>query len=271
MTSENQEKIQSLTDAALGQLSAALSAGKSDALKHYLLVLSRFHRYSFRNQLFIAFQRPDATFVAGFTAWKTKFGRFVKKGEKGIFIVAPVLRKTNGSHDSDVATDKEESLVSVRAAYVFDVSQTEGKPLPELAKVSGDPSAYSQKLLDLIAQRGIALTWEQSLAGALGCSLGNHIKVLKGLEPATEFRVLVHELAHELLHRGERRNDTTKKIRETEAEAVAYAVSTAIGLDPSSASSDYIQLYRGDAQTLTESLQFIRNVSAEIIGALVPN
>jgi len=92
--------------------------------------------------------------------------------------------------------------------------------------------------------------------------------VLRGQEPAREFSVLVHELAHELLHRGDRREQTTRKIRETEAEAVAFVVCQAIGLDCSTASSDYIQLYRGDQDTLAESLDYIRNIASEIIAAI---
>ena len=99
-------------------------------------------------------------------------------------------------------------------------------------------------------------------------SEGGKISVLQTLPPAQMFSTLVHELAHERLHRGDRRKDTTKVIRETEAEAVAYVVSKGVGLEPSTHSADYIQLWNGDASLLMQSLELIRDVSARILTAL---
>lgn len=273
MQTEKLEQIQQMTDAALERLSKALAEGKSDTLKQYLAMMAKFYHYSFGNQLLIAFQKPDATHVAGFNAWK-KFNRFVKKGERGIVILAPITRVvgTVEEHRTDGTTDTKElrRMVNVKPVYVFDISQTDGEPLANFAQVNGDPSNYIATLKDVIASKGIELTYADNLGGALGTSSGGRIAVLKGQESAREFSVLVHELAHELLHRGDRRERTTRKIRETEAEAVAFVVCQAIGLDCSTASSDYIQLYRGDQDTLAESLDYIRNIASEIIAAITP-
>jgi hypothetical protein len=272
MQNQKSDLIAQMTSDALTKLRGDLANGKSEMLRTYLATMSRFYRYSFGNQILISFQCPHATHVAGFQAWK-KFNRFVKKGEKGIVILAPVLRKSTNDvgNDGEVATANKKTprLVNVRAAHVFDISQTEGEPLPEFATVKGDPATHLGKLKELVSAKGITLEYVGSLGGAFGVSSGGKIQLLKGLQGAQEFSVLVHELAHELLHQGERRRETTKTVRETEAEAVAFVVGHSIGLELSTASSDYIQLYRGDAETLSESLTFIRNISSEVIAALL--
>ncbi len=277
MQTDKAERIQQLTDAALQQLSDALAAGQSEALKRYLTAMAKFHRYSFGNQLLIAFQRPDATHVAGYQTWK-KLGRYVKAGEKGILIIAPVTRRvakveavTVPEDDSNHSADTDvRCVVGFTGAYVFDISQTDGQPFPEFAAVAGDPADYTARLKSLVAERQLALEFVSDLGGAQGMSSGGKILVLSGLQPAVEFSVLVHEFAHELLHRGERRHQVSKKVRETEAEAVAFVVCHAIGLDTGTAASDYIQLYRGDRDTLAESLTQIRDTASEIITAIQP-
>jgi hypothetical protein len=151
---------------------------------------------------------------------------------------------------------------------VFDVSQTEGRELPELGAITGEPGEKVAMVESLIRSKGIELCVADSLGGALGLSAGGKISVLSTLSSAETFSTLVHELAHELLHRGDRRKETTKVIRETEAEAVAYVVSKAIGLELSTKSADYIQLWSGDEAVLMQSLELVRNVSSEIITAL---
>jgi hypothetical protein len=99
-------------------------------------------------------------------------------------------------------------------------------------------------------------------------SCGGRITLLPGQAPAEEFSTLAHELAHELLHRGDRRSSTSKRVRETEAEATAFVVCQAVGLESGSAASDYIQLWNGDVQVLTESLGYIRQAASQIITAL---
>jgi hypothetical protein len=124
------------------------------------------------------------------------------------------------------------------------------------------------RLLSFLAAQNIALEYKESIAPALGLSYGGKIVLLPGQSKAEEFTTLVHELAHEMLHKAERRTATTKTVRETEAEAIAFVVSKAIGLEGGNASADYIQLYHGNAALLAESLEVIQRTSAVILAAL---
>jgi hypothetical protein len=247
-----------------------LEAGKSEALTAYLNAMSRFHNYSFGNILAIAVARPDATRVAGLYAWN-QLGRKVKKGERGIRILAPMMgvrRKPDEEAEKDITKQNRMVLVGFRSAYVFDVAQTEGADLPEMARFSGDVGEYRNGLIDFITAQGIELEFNERIAPALGVSYGGRIAVLPGQSKAEEFGTLVHEVAHEMLHRAERRTTTTKQVKETEAEAIAFVVSKSVGLTTSTASADYIQLYHGNAALLAESLEVIQRTSAVILGAL---
>ena len=249
-----------------------LEAGHSDALTAYLNAMSRFHRYSLGNVMEIARQRPDATRVAGFWKWK-ELGRSVKKGEKGIRILAPIIgirRKKDEEVQAsrDPAAINKAVLVGFRSAYVFDVSQTEGAELPELREISGDVGASRDRLIVFIEQQGIELVFTERIAPALGMSYGGRIAILPCQSKAEEFSTLVHELAHEMLHKAERRTATTKVVRETEAEAIAFVIGKAVGLETGTKSADYIQLYHGNASLLAESLEVIQQASAVILAAL---
>jgi antirestriction protein ArdC len=251
-----------------------LEQGHSKALTAYLTAMGKFHNYSFGNILEIARQKPDATRVAGLYAWN-QLGRKVKKGERGIRILAPVTgvrRKKDEESEKDTQTQNQAVLVGFRVAYVFDVSQTEGKDLPEFSgRVSGSAGEYRDRLVDFVIAQGIALEFKESIAPALGMSYGGKIALLPGQSSAEEFSTLVHELAHEMLHKAERRTTTTKVVKETEAEAVAFVVGKAVGLKVGSASADYIHLYHGNASLLAESLEVIQQTSAVILAALEPS
>jgi hypothetical protein len=247
-----------------------LEAGHSDALTAYLNAMSRFHNYSLGNILEIARQKPDATRVAGFWKWK-ELGRSVKKGEKGIRILAPIIgvrRKKDEDANKDVTKQNTAVLVGFRSAYVFDVSQTEGAELPELREINGDVGENRDRLIAFIECQGIELVFTERIAPALGMSYGGRIAILPGQSKAEEFSTLVHELAHEMLHKAERRTATTKVVRETEAESIAFVIGKAVGLETGSASADYIQLYHGNASLLAESLEVIQQTSAVILAAL---
>jgi hypothetical protein len=248
-----------------------LEQGHSEGLTAYLTAMGRFHNYSFGNILEIARQKPDATRIAGLYAWN-QLKRKVKKGEHGIRILAPVIgikRKKDEEAEKDIRTQNKAVLVGFRSAYVFDVSQTDGEELPELStKVSGDVGERRERLIDFIIAQGIQLEFKESIAPALGVSYGGKIALLPGQSTAEEFSTLVHELSHEMLHKADRRTATTKIVRETEAEAIAFVVSKAIGLDTGRASADYIHLYHGNAALLTESLEVIQRTSALILSAL---
>ncbi len=250
-----------------------LEAGHSEGLTAYLTAMGRFHNYSFGNILEIARQRPDATRVAGLYAWN-QLGRKVIKGQKGIRILAPMIG-TRKKKDSEANKSKDPAainapvLVGFHAVYVFDVSQTEGAELPGFTeRTKGEVGEYRERLIDFTIAQGIQLEFKESIAPALGMSYGGRIVILPGQEPAEEFSTLVHELAHEMLHKAERRTATTKTVRETEAEAIAFVVSQTIGLDAGRASADYIHLYHGNAALLTESLEVIQRTAALILSAL---
>ena len=263
---------QELIAANIKLLIEQLKAGKSDALTSYLTAMSRFHNYSFGNVLEIARQMPTATRVAGFWAWKN-LGRSVNAGAKGIRILAPIVgvrRKKDEEAEKDIATQNTRVLLGFRNAYVFDVSQTNGVDLPEMHEVSGDPGENIDRLAAFLKAQGIALVYNEKIAPALGMSRNGRIDILPGQTKAEEFSTLVHETAHEMLHKAERRTATTKTVRETEAEAIAFVVGKAIGLMNGSASADYIQLYHGDASLLAESLEVVQQTSGIILAALEP-
>lgn len=247
-----------------------LERGQSEALTAYLTAMSRFHNYSFGNILEIARQKPDATHVAGLYTWN-QLGRRVKKGEKGIRILAPIVgvkRKAQEEAEKGMTKQNRPVLVGFRAAYVFDVSQTEGAELPEHARVSGDVGANRDRLIAFVNTQGIELEFNERIAPAMGMSYGGKIVLLPGQSKAEEFSTLVHELAHEMLHKADRRTTTTKVARETEAESIAFVVSKAVGLETGTASADYIQLYHGNATLLAYSLEVIQKASAVILAAL---
>jgi type IV secretory system VirB3-like protein len=162
------------------------------------------------------------------------------------------------------------AMMAFRNAYVFDISQTNGVDLPNLHEVSGDPGESIERLSAFLKGKGIQLVYSEKIAPALGMSYGGRIAILPGQSKAEEFSTLVHETAHELLHKAERRTATTKTVRETEAEAVAFVVGKAVGLVTGNASADYIHLYHGNASLLTESLEVIQQTASVILSALEP-
>jgi antirestriction protein ArdC len=254
-------KAKQLVSAALDRLEQGLQAGRSEELQEYLRALGRFHRYSFHNCLLIASQFPTASRVAGFRTWK-KFGRWVRKGETGIAIVVPVkVRKKDAEHEDD------ETIVRFRAGYVFDVTQTEGEALPAPPEAQGDPGRHLPALEAFAEEHSISIEHLSEMPpGTDGLSSGGRIRLRAGLRRAQEFHVLAHELAHELLHQTESGDRPAKVVRETEAEAVAFAVCEAAGVPVGTASSDYISLYDGTAETLRASLQRIQKAASTLIG-----
>ena len=260
------EQAKQITSNAIEQLRQALEAGHSERLTEYLAAMARFRRYSWHNVILIASQNPKATHVAGFHAWN-KLGRFVKKGEKGILILAPIVRKKS-ENNGEAERDESSVAVGFRAAYVFDISQTDGQPLPEIGRMNGDPREYREQLVRFVNEQGVALEYSDDIAPARGVSEGGKITLLPGQSPAEEFATLAHETAHELMHRDVCRSNTTKRIRETEAEAVAFVVCSAIGLETGSAAQDYIGLYGGDAKLLSESLEYVQRTATQILNAI---
>lgn len=261
------DQARELTQTSLTALAEQLKAGQSDQLKAYLAMLGRFHQYSFNNVMLIAQQRPDATHVAGFQAWKS-LGRYVKKGETALTIVAPMLLKqpdemAAGSDDAEAPR-----IVRFRAVRVFDVSQTDGDPLPEPVRVGGEPGEYLDRLRIAVVGHSIVLEERPLPLGQAGFAAAGKIVVAAGMSRAETFSTLVHEFAHELLHHSGAK--ASKSVRETEAEAIAFVVARSIGLETGTSASDYISLYDGDHRTLAASLAIIQKTAAMIIDAIQP-
>ena len=266
------EEINNRTKDAVNHLVEALESGQSEVLTQYLSAMARFHNYSFGNIMLIARQKPDATNVAGLRTWNS-LGRFVKRGEKGILILAPMIGRKKGDTATEATEDAKQpqaQLYGFRAVYVFDINQTEGKDLPTLTEVQGDVSGHRERLVKFVESQGITLNYSDKIAPAKGLSHGGKITLLSGMQPAEEFSTLAHEIAHEMLHRGDRRTLTTKQVRETEAEAVAFVVCQSVGLQTGTASADYIQLWHGEANLLRESLEAVQQTAAVILGGIAP-
>ncbi len=256
------DALHQITTDALDTLARLLDQGHSEALTALLRTMARFHHYSWHNVCLIASQRPTATRVAGFHTWRA-LKRHVRKGEKGIAILAPIL----GRRDRENDVDQSRIVVGFRAAYVFDVEQTDGEPLPAISEASGDPGDTTARLRTAIQQHRIDLAYVDTLGGALGTSAGGRIQILNGLPPAVEFTTLVHEFAHELLHRSVDR-PASRNTRELEAEAVAFVVGIATGIDTTASSRDYIHLYGGDRESLIQALDRIQRAASLILRAL---
>ncbi len=274
-TTQRENPTQQLIKQAVDYLLQQLEAGKSETLTAYLAAMACFHNYSFGNILAIARQRPTATRVAGIRAWN-ELGRFVKKGEKGIQILAPMIgfRRRRDAAEQEQSANQDAKpapmLIGFRAVYVFDIGQTEGADLPEFEhNITGEVGAHRDRMIAFLAAQNIKLEFNEKIAPALGVSYGGKIVLLPGQSKAEEFTTLVHEAAHEILHKTERRTMTTATVRETEAEAVAFIVGQAVGLEMGTASSDYIQMYAGNAALLAESLEVIQRTSSVILAAIL--
>jgi len=243
---------------ALSKLTGQLEMGMSESFKTYLTAMARFHRYSPCNVLLIAMQQPNATRVAGYRTWR-KLGRQVRQSERGIQIMAPVAHRVRAEDEDNKDT---EIISGFRPTYVFDVSQTEGRPLPEPSRVQGNAEEHLNRLEAWVVRRGIKLEYAPWIGPAEGMSTGGRILLYSMLDASQAFSVLVHELAHEMLHQEEK---LPKTVRETEAEAVAFVVCEAVGLDSGNSSSDYIALYRGGKEMLLGSMKRIHQTAGEII------
>jgi hypothetical protein len=201
-TSQKDNPTQLIIKQAVDFLIQQLEAGKSETLTAYLGAMARFHNYSFGNILAIARQRPTATRVAGFGTWK-EMGRFVKRGERGIQILAPMIgyRRRRDAAEQEPNTNQDAKpapmLIGFRAVYVFDIGQTEGAELPEFDRtITGEVGAQRDRLIAFLAALDIKLEFNERIAPALGVSYGGKIAILPGQSKAEEFTTLVHETAH---------------------------------------------------------------------------
>lgn len=254
--------------AAIATLAAETDAVKQDeTFRAWLLSMSRFHRYSWGNQLLIAVQRPAATQVAGFNTWR-KLGRFVKKGEKGIGILAPIVRQGGAQPEEgerlELTAKGPRRLAGFRGATVFDVSQTDGEALPPTPQHNATDGGEDllPRLEAATRALGITLSYEAIPGRTEGYSKGGFIAVEESQPVAAKCGTLAHELAHELLHWGQEERGT-KQQRELEAEATAYVILNHYGM--TSGSRLYLSGYGITAEMLQASMQVIAGAARRII------
>jgi len=233
-------------------------ARKSEEMQKYLNFIAKFHNYSPTNIFLIMLTRPDATMVAGFQAWN-KMGRYVKKGEHGIPIFAPMIHKQDPDND-----DSPKMLSGFRVVYVFDVSQTDGEPLPPVPdwKSLEKNAGLNAKLLRFAESKGITVTFKELPGETQGVSKGGAIEI----SPNAGTKTLIHEIAHELMHRSDSLI-LTQKDKEMEAEAVAYSVASFFGLKNLKCST-YLGLFEVENNNLILSLRSIQITVAEIINGI---
>jgi len=234
----------------------------SRELTDYLSFCARFHNYSFHNTILIFCQRPDATRVAGFQTWKS-MGRFVRKGEKGIAILAPI-----GVKKKDDETDEETIVTRFRTVYVFDLSQTEGEELPEVEVLSHSACAFdlTTALTDFAGAQQIKVETSTLHGSLYGVSKGGTVVISDALEGADRFAVLAHEIAHELLGHKAKHGELDRKTREIEAETAANVVCRYFTVP--SAAPNYLALHGANGKEVTDRLSNIVHVVQQIISGI---
>ena len=276
------ERLKALTDQLEQGVSDIFQSGQYAA---YLTAMSKFHHYSFGNTMLIFMQCPNATNVAGYHDWRRNFGRQVKRGERGITILAPCpyRRKEEveeaASDGSPVTSVQWVQRMGFRTVTVFDVSQTEGKPLPELVKkLTGDVAQYESMVATLRSISPYPISIESFPGGAYGCCdfVEQRILVQPDMNQIQTIKTMIHEVSHAKLHAPEKTEELPQHkqrfVREMEAESVAYVVCRHFGIDTSDYSFGYVAGWsRGrELSQLRESLDLIRNTAAELIDGISP-
>ena len=250
---------------------------QSEYFRTFLLTMSKFHDYSIGNLILIMLQKPDATRVAGFSTWKDLY-RWVKKGEKGIAILAPCMppkeKRTEPSREEDEEEKEKETEIRplyFKVVYVFDVSQTEGKPLPEFEVPSLTGKANEglfSNVINLAVVQGVDVSFESRPdqdPDIKGYYTGKTIWVRPEESRAQQLKTLLHEVAH---YYSEGVFRIPRSYAETIAESVAFTIGAHFGFDTGIRSFPYVALWAKDKKTLEENLASIRKVSAKIIVAL---
>ena len=267
----NKDKIKEITE----QLEKGVQdVFTSDNFIQYLQVMSKFHNYSFNNTLLIAMQKPDATLVAGYKAWQTKFKRQVRKGEKSIKILAPIPRKVMKEVTLADGTKEEQEYkwTGFTVTSVFDISQTDGEELPAYVHtLDGDLEEYEAMIEKLKTVSPVPIEFEDIAGTANGYyhTVDKRIAIQSGMSQAHTIKTMVHEIAHSILHDKDDglEKESDHRTKEVQAESVAYVVNQYLGLDTSDYSFGYVAGWSSgkDTKELKSSLEVIRNISHEII------
>ena len=283
------QKVKEITD----QLEQGIQdLFESEKYMAWLRTMSKFHDYSLNNTLLIAFQRPDATLVAGYTAWQKQFGRQVQKGEKAIKILAPAPYKEKVEMDkidpitqvpvldaegNPVKEIQEVKRPAFKVVNVFDVSQTEGKELPSLGvdELSGDVREYELFFEALKRSCPVPMEFEAIEGSAKGYyhQMEQRIAIRKGMSQIQTIKTAIHEMAHQRLHAIDPLDEKseivnqTRSSKEVEAESVAFTVCQHYGIDTSDYSFAYVAGWSHGKETpeLKASLNTIRKTANEMI------
>lgn len=260
------DQLVDLVESRIKELAVKTREAKSAReVVEYLRFMGQFHQYSLNNTMSIWMHSPQATQVAGYKAW-TKLRRYVKPREKGIPILAPCTQVIIeiDEHGQEKRTHR---VVGYKVVHVFDVSQTEGEPLPEAPIVAkGDGRQLLPVIESVAADLGIELEYKELSASHHGTSYGGRIEVDTRMDEAGRASVILHELAHELLHKGSDRKLMSVEQRETEAESTAYVVCVHFGIE--SAAQNYLALWEIPEERIVESFQRIRGVALSLIGMI---
>lgn len=259
---------------------------ESERYTQMLKCMSKFHTYSINNIILILSQRPDATLVAGYQAWKTKFHRQVKKGEKGLDILVPASRKVTKEYvekdekgrpvldeNGEPVKEKVVSVPYFTTRRVFDISQTEGEPLPTIynGALTGDVERFEQLKRILVELSPMPVSFEEIEGQAMGYMSRSEqrIVVRSGLSEVQTIKTLIHEIAHAQLHNTEDGEPVKldQRVRETEAESVAFVVCAALNIDTSDYSFPYLAGWASgkELKELHGSLKRIRQQASENI------
>ncbi|MBS3108513.1 hypothetical protein J4409_01445 [Candidatus Woesearchaeota archaeon] len=253
----NPAQLNTMVEAKLKELAQETdNVKKSEFFQNYLDTMSKFWKYSWHNQMLIHCALPAATRVAGFKAWNS-LGRYVKKGEKSIRILAPVVKDVDG----------QEEVVNYMPVSVFDVSQTEGKELPDIdIEVTGnDAEQLYEKLVWFCRSKGISFDLQKlGVNGLYGYSTGGKIVLAEDGSYNMKVNTLVHEIAHELLHYSEDGKKLSRNQKEIQAEATAYVVCKHLGLETKS--FNYLALYDADYKKIMGNLSAVSVAAKEVIG-----
>ena len=290
MAANRDERMKEITDRLQAGLEELFN---SEKYAEYLRVMSQFHHYSFNNTLLIAMQKPDATLVAGYHAWNKKFNRHVMKGEKGIQIIAPApIREKQEQEKVDPNTgevvlgdngqpETEEVTITIprfKVSTVFDLSQTDGDPLPELGveELTASVENYDIFMEAIRSVAPVPIRFDEITSGAKGyySSAEKEIVIQSGMGEMQTMKTAVHETAHAILHdkdiMQEQGIQKDQQTREVEAESVAFATLAHFELDTSEYSFPYIAGWSSgrDTKELKSSLDTIRRTASEIIDGI---
>ena len=263
---------------------------ESEQYKTYLKAMSKFHNYSFGNVMLILLQCPNASLVAGFHKWKKDFGRNVKKGEHGIMILAPCPQKKSIDREIEKpdGTKETESVLVVRqrfkVAYVFDVSQTEGRELPSYGvdKLTGDVQHYDEFYKAIESVAPVPIEFRPATDHSEGCYKHKEQKIYinEGLRQIQTVSVMIHETAHAILHalpveNGEivGKHEKDRRTREVEAESVAYIVCQHFGIETGDSSFAYVTSWSKNKELpeLKASLECISKTASKMIEDIEKN